>query len=403
MSTLVKSLGFVLTLVCMMMISAFVVKATEPVVVHVLGRDDCGHCQAEKAYFKELSEQRNDFRLEYLDIAKPENLMIWEAVTATDGVARVTPITLIGTTLTQGFGGASTTGATFERLIDNAKGSDQWTFQEYIDQKSERIVNEVKGESCDDNCQIEPLLVTIPILGVVDAKQYSLGIMAFLLGLVDGFNPCAMWVLVTFLLILMQVGSRRKMWLFVGIFLMAEAIMYALILTVWYQTWDFIGLDRLVTPIVGLIAIGAGTFFLWEWKTSKPGECKVTNLESRQKIQNKIKSLASQNISLAVIIGIVMLAFSVNVIEFACSIGIPQAFTKILQMNQLPFLSMSFYVFVYIIAYMIDDFIVFGIALISFEKIGITTKYSKIANFIGGVLMILLGLGLIFQPEWLQL
>ena len=99
--------------------------------------------------------------------------------------------------------------------------------------------------------------------------------------------------------------------------------------------------------------------------------------------------------------GIIILALSVNVIEFACSIGIPQAFTKILELNNLGPVLSNFYIFLYILFYMIDDFIVFGIAIFSFDKIGIATKYSYIANLIGGIIMVVLGLLLLINPSLL--
>ena len=36
---------------------------------------------------------------------------------------------------------------------------------------------------------------TLPLLGKVDVKNTSLVLISIVLGLVDGFNPCAMWVL----------------------------------------------------------------------------------------------------------------------------------------------------------------------------------------------------------------
>lgn len=370
--------------------------------VYVLGREGCKHCQAEKLFFNNLSTNRDDFKLYYLDLAQSENLLLWEAVTNLPNMSKVTPITLIGKILIQGFDTPDTTGRRMIEIIEQSKAGDQWSFEDYLNNNVEGIVEQTKTGTCSENCEIEPLYIKIPFYGVVDVKRYSLGLMALILGFVDGFNPCAMWVLVTFLLILLQIGDRKKMWQFVSLFLIAEAVMYSLILTVWYQTWDFIGLDGIVTPLVGLIAIGGGTFFLWEWKTANPGECKVTDLKKRNSIQTKIKSLTTGKFSLATAIGIITLALSVNVIEFACSIGIPQAFTKILQINQLGWVNMVFYNAIYILAYMFDDLLVFGIALYSFEKIGLTSKYTKWSNLIGGILMLLLGMMLMIKPEWLR-
>jgi uncharacterized protein (UPF0333 family) len=188
------------------------------------------------------------------------------------------------------------------------------------------------------------------------------------------------------------------MWQLVGIFIVAEAIMYYLILNVWFTAWDFVGLDAIITPLVGAVAVGAGLFFLNEWRKGDTS-CKVGNAESKKRTVNRIKKLATSEMTIATIIGAIFLAFSVNIIEFACSIGIPQAFTKIIEINPIAFGYKQFLMFLYILMYMIDDVIIFGIALYSFEKIGITTKYTNFSHCVGGFLMLILGLLLIFYPE----
>ena len=117
------------------------------------------------------------------------------------------------------------------------------------------------GEGCTtEGCEIDTnaMYVDLPFVGIINLKEYSLPILAAVLGFVDGFNPCAMWVLVMFLSILVQSGSRKKMFQIAGIFILAEAIMYFMILNVWYKTWDFVKLDHIVTPIIGLISLAAG-------------------------------------------------------------------------------------------------------------------------------------------------
>jgi uncharacterized protein (UPF0333 family) len=241
----------------------------------------------------------------------------------------------------------------------------------------------------------------VPFVGEMDMSQYALPTLSIALGFIDGFNPCAMWVLVVFLLALIQFGDRVKMFLAAGIFILAEAVMYALILTVWLSAWNFVGMEVWISWIVGIVALGAGCFFLYEGFFTD-GTCSVTNAEQRQKISAKIAKLAHQPINLAFVLALILLAFSVNIIEFACSIGIPQTFTLILQNSNISLFERIWYIVLYIIFYIIDDLIVFGIALYSIEKIGITHKYSRISNIIGGLLMLLLGGLLLFAPEWLS-
>ena len=213
-----------------------------------------------------------------------------------------------------------------------------------------------------------------------------------------------MWVLVTFLIILMQMGSKRQMWIVVGSFLAAEAIMYYLILNVWLQVWDFIGMDRIITPLVGIVSVVGGLFFLYEWYKSLGTEmaCRVVDMEDRSRIVRKIRQLATSKFTLLTLFGIVVLAFSVNIIEFACSIGYPQAFTKIIQVNNLGFWHTQYLMAIYIFFYMVDDLIVFGLALWGFDKIHMTEAFSRWSALLGGLLMLFLGYMLIAHPEILR-
>ncbi len=51
---------------------------------------------------------------------------------------------------------------------------------------------------------------------------------------------------------------------------------------------------------------------------------------------------------------------------------------------------------------MLDDIIVFIVAMVTLELIGLTTRYKRAANLIGGVLMLIIGGVLIFKPEILM-
>lgn len=381
--------------------------AADQVLVEVFERQDCAHCQAEIQYLETLLAKRNDVRVQYVDIGTAAGTDLFNNFTEAQKLSKATPITVIGATVLQGFDSERTTGKRIESLIDANKSKPGIGIAGLLSGQMSDI-EKTRGAICDSTTGIctmpapEPLFVTIPFTSkTIDAAQYSLPILSGVLGLIDGFNPCAMWVLVTFLIVLVQMGSRRRMWTVAGLFIIAETVMYYLILNVWFTTWDFVGLDRFVTPIVGIVSIGGGLFFLYEWYHSD-GTCEVVGLEGRAKISGRIKKLASEPFTWLTAIGVVALAFSVNVIEFACSIGIPQAFTKIIQMNDLNFWQTQGYMMDYIFFYMIDDFLVFGLALWGFDKLHLTQSYSKWSNLIGGILMLILGYLLIFHPAALR-
>ena len=382
--------------------------------IEYFGRKDCKNCANLEKFLKELSSKRNDFEyVEHkIDESKEEKAFFDETASKLK-LVKGTPIIYIDGHIIQGFNTADTTGKEIESLINSGKIKDKiLTLKEYVESGQAGNVSS-NGAVCtgDTVCEVPGLtkgaenqvLVNIPIINkTVDLTNYSLLTMSIILGTIDGFNPCAMWVLVLFLTALIAVGNKVKMFRVAGLFILAEAVMYFFILNAWIYAWDFVGLDKWITPLVGIVGIIGGIFFIRNYlKKGDTLECEVTDFEQRAKISKKIKDIANKPFTLLTALAIIGLALSVNVIEFACSVGIPQTYTKILQINEVPFWTRQFYTFIYIIGYMIDDIIVFGFALMSVNKLQLTTKYSKWVNLFGGILMIILGLIMLIKPSLL--
>lgn len=380
-------------------------QSEQPVLIQVFVREGCQHCADEEKFLAGLREELPHLRVEYLRLEDPTQRERWVEFTDRLKIAKVTPLTVIGDRLIIGFDTPDTTGTQIRTAVvqEQQQGGttnvDALTADNYTTGEGTAASTCIDSQPCSIN-EKTPWYISLPWGGKINVENYPIIALSAVLGLIDGFNPCAMWVLITFLMILLKVGSKKKMLQFAGVFILAEAIMYYSILMIWFQAWDFVQLDAYVTPIVGLVAIGGGIFFLYEAK-QKGNECKVVSFEQHQKTREKLQELVKKNFSLVTIVGILGLAFSVNIIEFACSIGIPQAFTKILEMNNFPWWQNQLLVLLYILFYMVDDFIVFGIAFFCIDKIGLTHKYAKASNWIGGLLMLLLGLIMLLKPELL--
>ena len=382
--------------------------------IEYFGRKDCKNCANLEKFLKELSIKRDDFEyVEHKIDESKEEKAFFDETTSKLKLVKGTPIIYIDGHIIQGFNTADTTGKEIESLINSGKTKDKiLTLKEYVESGQAGNVSS-NGAVCtgDTVCEVPGLtkgaenqvLVNIPIINkTVDLTNYSLLTMSIILGTIDGFNPCAMWVLVLFLTALIAVGNKVKMFRVAGLFIFAEAAMYFFILNAWIYAWDFVGLDKWVTPLVGIVGIIGGIFFIRNYlKKGDTLECEVTDFEQRAKISKKIKDIANKPFTLLTALAIIGLALSVNVIEFACSVGIPQTYTKILQINEVPFWTRQFYTFIYIIGYMIDDIIVFGFALMSVNKLQLTTKYSKWVNLFGGILMIILGFIMLIKPSLL--
>ena len=398
-----KSLFF--ALICLLSFTFINTANAAGVPLEYFGRADCAHCQDQKAFLSDFEKEYPQVQIHYYDVMTPEGEKLFEAVTNKSKLSKTTPLTFVGNTFIQGFASPKTTGERMKKLVKTSLFQETLTLEQYVQANVDAKIESVAGGSCTDNvkdCADEDtsLVFDIPIIGSMNLKNASLLSLSLILGFIDGFNPCAMWVLIMFLIVLLQVGNKVRMLQIAGAFIAAEAIMYYMILNVWMTTWNFVGLNQWVTPIVGLISLGGGLFFLWEAYTSD-GTCKVTNVEQKRKISKKVQSIAENPLTWISFFAIVGLAFSVNIIEFACSIGIPQAFTKVLDLNLLSWFQKQWYMFWYILMYMADDFLVFGIAIYSFEKLGTMHEYSRITNYIGGVLMLIIGVLMILKPELL--
>jgi thiol-disulfide isomerase/thioredoxin len=248
----------------------------------------------------------------------------------------------------------------------------------------------------------KPKTFNLPLLGEFNPKKISLPILAVVIGLMDGFNPCAMWVLLLLISLLLTVKSRKQMWLVGLTFILVSGIVYFLFMTAWLNLFLFLGYVRLIQVVIGGVAIGAGFWRLRDFLTWQPGVCKVTDEKSHSKMEQKIRQLLAPSALPATFLGVVGLAFSVNLVEFFCSAGFPAIFSQVLSIQNVDQIWRYVFLLIYVFFYLLDDLLVFSLAMITLKKTGFTDKYSRYSTLIGGLLLLLLGLGLVFRPELLM-
>jgi hypothetical protein len=248
-----------------------------------------------------------------------------------------------------------------------------------------------------------PTKVTIPLFGEIDAKDYSLPTLAVLLGLVDGFNPCAMWALVYLISLVAGLNDKKKIWLIVGTFVFSSGVLYFLFMSAWLNAFLFIGYFRPITVVLGLIAIYVGASgFVELIRTKGAVVCKVSNEQSRERTIDRMKRIILSPVTLSSVISIIALAFIINSMEFVCSFAIPAVFTHVLSISELPWLQHYLYILLYDFFFMLDDLIIFGSAAFAVNA-NIGAKYVQYCKVIGGVLLIALGFILVLKPDLLMM
>jgi hypothetical protein len=245
-------------------------------------------------------------------------------------------------------------------------------------------------------------IVDIPFIGEIDAKDFSLPALAVILGLVDGLNPCAMWVLVYLISLVLTLKDRRKIWLIVGSFVFASGVLYFLFMTAWLNAYLFMGYIRQLTLLIGFFALWVGTVDIYESiKNRGQPTCEVGNNETKSKTMARIKKVALSPLSVGSFFAIIVLAFVVNSIEFLCSAAIPAVFTYILSLSPLSTMQYYLYILLYDFFFMFDDLLIFSTAAFAATS-ALGEKYAVYTKPIGGVIMLTIGIVLIFFPTVLR-
>ena len=262
-------------------------------------------------------------------------------------------------------------------------------------------------ENCLKEClgtgQVASQKIRIPFFGTVDIAKLSLPALTIVLGIMDGFNPCAMWILIILISLLLSLRSRKKIALVGGTFIFAEGLLYFLFMTAWLNIFLVMKHVSLTRILIGIFGIGFGIWRIRDFITWKPGVCKVVDHSgSQEKIMTRIQNLLKPTTVPVTILGVIVLAFGVNIIEFFCSAGFPVMYTRILAIQNISGIQYYLYLLFYNILYMLDDFLVFGLAFFTLNRFSLSDKYNRYSTLIAGLLIFVLGILLIFKPELLM-
>ena len=372
--------------------------ADKPVTVYVFWTVGCPHCLHEKEFLAALKRRDQTLEVVALEVSgSRENRELFQKVgkllqADVSGV----PFTVIGNQYIIGWQDESTTGRAIETAIYDAQSGGAPNLVAGL------LAAPGPGLPGGADKPAVPETLTLPVLGQVNLKYLSLGAVTVIIGALDGFNPCAMWVLIFLITLLLGMEDRRRMWILGSAFIIASGMVYFLFMTAWLNLLVFLGFIFWVRIIIGMVALFAGGYNLKEYWTEVSGACTLSHGTRRQRTMDRLKAVISlQNFCLA-LGGIVLLSFLVNLVELVCSAGFPVIYLQILSLTPMPFWQYYLYLLLYIVIFMLDDIIVFVVAMITLQLTGVTSRYRRFANLIGGVLMLLLGLLLIFKPHWLM-
>ena len=361
------------------------VSAKEQVKLYFFHGDGCPHCKEEEKYLEKLEKKYKNLKIvDYEVWNHKDNAFLMKRVGQKFDInANSVPLTIISSTAISGF--SESTEAKIERAIRFYQEKKKYN-KDYVKQIKDGTY---EGESItdsfleEDKKTDESSTIKVPIL-------------------IDGFNPCAMWILLFLISMLLGHKDRKRMWILGLAFLLTSAIVYMAIMLSWFHIVISVMASVIFRNIIAIVALIGAFLNLKGYIKSKDSGCEVVDDKKRKKVITKIKEFTKNKSLLFSVIGVISLAISVNVIELACSAGLPLVFTQLLALNKVSNLGAFFYTFIYIFFFLIDDILIFSIAMITSKVTAFSTKYTKYSHLVGGLIMLLIGILLLLKPEWLM-
>ena len=340
--------------------------------VYFFSLSGCSHCDEQRLFNETLADAYPSIQIIEYEAGTAQGSSILAEKLAELGIEHEPefPITIFGNQVFGGWESEETTGRAIEQALQQC----------------------LSGE-CPPPTGEEPRnTIVLPLIGEIVLADYSLPALAVILGLVDGFNPCAMWVLVYLISLVATLKDRKRIWLIVGSFVLASGILYFLFMTAWLNLFLFIGYVKAVTIVIGLVALGGGILQVREVIETKGAiVCEVTDEESRKKTMGRVQEIVSSPLTWGILVGIIVLAFTVNMVEFVCSAAIPAVFTRVLSLAGLTTFQYYGYILLYVLFFMLDDLVIFATAAFAFTS-SLGNRYTKYSRPVGATIMIILGL-----------
>lgn len=382
------------------------IRAEENLVnLYLFYSNTCSHCEAEMKLLDELQEDYDNLRIYKYEISEDKNSLLLSKVseifnTNVTGV----PFTIIGEKTFFGYSEENSK----KKFVGTIE---YYSSHGYVDKVGEYLGNELPTYEINNNdITVDEYIkdygeynFNIPIIGTISTKDLTLPLIAIIMGFIDGVNPCAMWVLLFLISMLIGMHDRKKMLILGGAFLLTSAFIYFFIMLAWLNIAVLVTKITIIRLVIAIIALLGGLYNLYSVYKTKENGCNVTTKKDRKKILERIKKFTSEKSLMLSVIGVIALAISVNLIELACSAGLPVMFTQILAINNLTKVEYLSYIILYIVFFLIDDFIIFLLAITSMKVSGISAKYGKVSKIIGAIFLTIIGVLLIVRPEWLML
>ena len=344
--------------------------------LQVFVRDGCPHCHDAKVFLDSLAPgQLGDVRVVFRDVvADPEARKDLERATAAAGVAHPgVPTFVFGETVIIGFDDAQRTG---QRVLD--------------------VV--LAGQTPPATASA----VNTRWFGTLSASQLGLPLFTLAIGLLDGFNPCATWVLLFLLSLLVRLQDRRRMILISGCFVLASGAVYYAFMAAWLNVFLAFRLTNTLRLGLAALALLIGALNVKDFFAFGQGPSLSIPAAAKPKIYERMRAVINAPSLGLALVSVTALALVVNLVELLCTAGFPAIYTAILTQHDVGTAGRYAYLGLYIVGYMADDTLMVALAVAAINRYRLTETAGRHLKLLAGGMMLLLGLVLLLRPGWVM-
>jgi glutaredoxin len=369
-----RRLGLALALLLPVVPAAAAALACEKITVYT--ERGCPHCAMAQVYLSRLAAREPALRIELREVrGDPAAFEDLERISREWHLGRLgVPTFDVCGEVIVGFDEPQTTGALIEDLIHGRTRS-----------------------------VAERLRVAVPVWGEIGPADLGLPLFTIALGLVDGFNPCAMWVLLFLLSLLVNVPRRSRILLVAGSFVLASGLVYFAFMAAWLNVFLFAGYSRTLQIVLGTVAALIGIVHVKDFFALHRGISFSIPDSAKPGIYRRVSAVVRAENLPAALAGIATLAVLVNLVELLCTAGLPAIYTQVLSYYPLSDAAYYGYLLLYNLAYVFDDGLMVAIAVATLGKRRLEERAGRWLKLLSGVVIFGLGAILIAAPEALML
>lgn len=376
-----------------LLISAAPLPAQQSVTVYLFWGSGCPHCAQERAFLKELEKKYPFLQVKAYEVwYNKKNADFFLAMSTAHGITpKSVPVTFIGDFPPMtGYRGDEVHGRILEDRI-------RFCLERGCVDPSQKMTAPTQVSQAEEDTE-----VTVPLLGKLDSTKLALPVLTLIIAGMDGFNPCAFFVLFLLLSLLVYAESRKKILLIGGTFVFFSGLIYFLFMAAWLNMFLVMGQVSTITTAAGAVAVVIAAVNIKDFFFFKKGVSLTIPEKAKPRLFERMRSLLKAPSLASMLLGTVVLAVAANTYELLCTAGFPMVYTRILTLHDLPRFQNYLYLVLYNLIYVFPLAGIVAVFAITLGAKRMSEWQGRVLKLISGLMMLCLGLLLLIDPDLLS-